>query len=133
MHRGDHRRALGRLGEDAAAAHLERLGLTVVARNFRTRSGEIDLVARGAGVVVFVEVKTRLATAGTHVGASAEQLQPLASLRGRQRARVRRAAVAWLRAQPRRAPAASVRFDAIGVVVERNGRLVRIEHLEAAW
>jgi putative endonuclease len=57
--RGNPRRLLGLAGEAAAEAWLRRVGLDVVARGFRTRFGEIDLVARDGPVVVFVEVKTR--------------------------------------------------------------------------
>ncbi len=53
------RQCLGRWGERLAAAHLEARGLQVVARNFRTRAGEVDLVARDGEVTVFVEVKAR--------------------------------------------------------------------------
>lgn len=55
----DPRHALGRRGEDAAAAFLGRRGMEVLARNVRTAFGEIDLVAMDGDVVVFVEVKTR--------------------------------------------------------------------------
>lgn len=50
---------LGDFGEAAAAAHLEKSGMTVKERNFRTRGGEIDIVADDGDVLVFVEVKTR--------------------------------------------------------------------------
>ncbi len=49
----------GAAGEELACRFLEGRGLAIVARNFRTRSGEIDIVAREAGVTVFVEVKER--------------------------------------------------------------------------
>ena len=55
----DLRHHLGRAGEDAAAAHMQRLGYSVVARNHRTRFGEVDLICLGYGFLVFVEVKTR--------------------------------------------------------------------------
>jgi len=55
----DPRHQLGRFGEDAAAEHLRRKGFEILARNVRTSRGEIDLVALDAGVVVFVEVKSR--------------------------------------------------------------------------
>ena len=57
----DQRHALGVLGEELAARHLERLGYDVLARRLRTRFGELDLVAwAGDGrVLVFVEVKAR--------------------------------------------------------------------------
>jgi putative endonuclease len=48
----------GREGENRAAAALEAKGMEIVARNFRSRSGEIDIIARENDTVVFVEVKT---------------------------------------------------------------------------
>jgi len=62
------RRALGLAGERAAEIELARCGLRVVARNQRTRFGEIDLVCRDRDGYVFVEVKTR--TAGSFVAAA---------------------------------------------------------------
>ena len=53
----DLRHHLGRTGEDLALAHLERLGYTLVARNHRTRYGELDLVVFDGTTLVFVEVK----------------------------------------------------------------------------
>lgn len=50
---------IGARGEDAAAAYLERTGMTVVERNWRCRSGEVDIVALDGDCVVLVEVKTR--------------------------------------------------------------------------
>ena len=55
----DPRRVLGDLGEAAAARALERAGVRIVARNARTRYGEIDLIGHDGRGVVFVEVKTR--------------------------------------------------------------------------
>ena len=57
----DPRHSLGRLGERLAAEHFERLGYTVLARNYRTRFGELDLVAADDYTLVFCEVKTRRA------------------------------------------------------------------------
>jgi putative endonuclease len=53
------RSASGRAAEEAAAAWLGRQGFEVVARNHRTRRGEVDLVCRERGVVCFVEVRSR--------------------------------------------------------------------------
>jgi putative endonuclease len=48
----------GREGEDRAAAALEAQGMEIITRNFRSRSGEIDIIAREKDTLVFVEVKT---------------------------------------------------------------------------
>ena len=50
---------VGKLGEDCAAKFLEAKGYTIIARNFRIRSAEIDIIAQAGGVIVFVEVKAR--------------------------------------------------------------------------
>ncbi|WP_372789489.1 YraN family protein [Paraconexibacter sp.] len=117
----DHRQRLGRLGEDLAAAHLERLGFAIVARNHRTRHGEIDLIACDERTLVICEVKTRR-------GAG----RPWDSLHERKRAQVRRMAAAYLAAVHDRPRAAEIRLDAIGVVVDAADRLVALEHLEGA-
>ena len=57
------RKALGAFGEDKAAAWYERNGYRVVARNWRCRDGELDIVARRGSTVVFCEVKTRASAA----------------------------------------------------------------------
>lgn len=53
------RQALGKLGEDLAVAELERRGYAILARRYRTRHGEIDIVARDGETTVFVEVKAK--------------------------------------------------------------------------
>lgn len=53
------RTALGRIAEDLAAHHLEAQGATLLLRNFRRRTGELDLVALHSGVVLVVEVRLR--------------------------------------------------------------------------
>jgi putative endonuclease len=127
----DRRRALGRRGEQLAAAHLRARGCAVIARNVRTRSGEIDIVARDGATLVFVEVKTR------RVGASQRTLRahqlPLAGLGAPQRARLRRLAAAWLRETHARRSADAIRFDAIGIVLDTRGAVRLIEHVESAW
>ena len=120
----DARRHLGRLGEDLAAAHLERLGYRIVARNHRTRHGELDVVAADAGALVFVEVKTRRAR---RPGRAWEALHPA------KRLQVRRMAAAFLSEVPDRPTREELRFDAIGVTIDPEGRLVALEHLEGAF
>jgi putative endonuclease len=125
----DLRHRLGRAGEQLAAEHLERRGLTIVARNHRTRFGELDLVARDARRLVFCEVKTRrVGRSGARGGWS-----PFDGLRDDQRRRLRRMAAAWIADQPPGPRPSELRFDAIGVTVDATGKLVALEHLEDAF
>jgi putative endonuclease len=55
----EQRRALGAAGEDAAVRYLQAQGYRILERNFRCRFGEIDLIARDEGMLVFIEVKAR--------------------------------------------------------------------------
>lgn len=119
----DPRHQLGRVGERYAAEHLQRLGFVVLDQNYRTRWGELDVVACDAERIVFCEVKTR------RVGATT----PLEGLREAQRRRLRRMAVAWLQDGPPRPYVPELRFDALGVTIDATGRLVALEHLENAF
>jgi putative endonuclease len=119
----DPRHRLGRLGEDLAAAHLQRRGFALVARNHRTRYGELDLIGYDGRTIVFAEVKTRRAGSGN----------PWDALGEAKRRQVRQMARAWLSDTPDRPRSAELRFDAIGVVIDARGRLVRLDHLEAAF
>jgi putative endonuclease len=70
----DKRQFLGKTGEDLACEELERRGYAILARRYRTRFGEIDIVARTDGTIVFVEVKAR---AGDDYGGSAAAVTAL--------------------------------------------------------
>jgi putative endonuclease len=114
------RGALGRAGEEAAAAAYEALGFHVVARNWRCPIGELDLVVHRRGVLVFCEVKAR---AGAVFGGGFEAVTRA------KRARVRRLAEAFL--QSERPPHASVRFDVASAYV--RGDRVAVELFEDAF
>jgi putative endonuclease len=108
------------------------LGFSTLARNVRTRHGEIDLIVFDGRVLAFVEVKTR--RAGLTGQPIRPDQEPLPWLRPRQRARLRRLARAWLADERHARPTArTIRFDAVGVIVDERGRLLRLDHLEAAW
>ena len=64
----DHRQSLGKLGENLACAVLKQRGYAIIARRYRTKLGEIDIVARDGETTVFVEVKSR---AGDEFGGAA--------------------------------------------------------------
>ena len=59
MPKCDERHTLGKLGEDLACAELTRRGYAILARRYRSRFGEIDIVSERNGTIVFVEVKAR--------------------------------------------------------------------------
>lgn len=119
----DLRHLLGKTGERLAAEHLERRGLTILARNHRTRWGELDLIACDERRIVFCEVKTRRLSA----------TGPFEGLQRAQCKRLRRMAVAWLQEQVDRPRVPELRFDAIGVTIDAHGHLVALEHLENAF
>ncbi len=124
----DPRRRLGALGERLAREHLERAGYEVLERNYRTRRGEIDVIAFGRGALVFCEVKTRIA------GGRSGPAGPLEAIGHVKQRRLRVLAREWLSERRGARPAAeSLRFDAIGVTMDAHGRLVALEHVEAAF
>jgi putative endonuclease len=115
-----------------AVGHFRRLGFVIVARNVRTRHGEIDLIAFDGTSLVFAEIKTRRAS-NRRRGLCPEE-QPLAWLKFSQRARLRRLACAWLYENTAARPKAhAIRFDAVGVIVDGSDRLLRLDHIEGAW
>ena len=120
------------LEADVAAAHLQRLGFEVLARNVRTRHGEIDMIAFDGHTLVFAEIKTRRAPMRQRE--IRPDQEPLHGLRASQRARLRRLAAAWLSERPAGLPfARAVRFDALGVLVDQSGALRRLQHVDQAW
>ena len=122
--------ALGRRGEQMAAEHLVRRGFTIVARNYRPRWGEIDIIAFDGRTLTFCEVKSRRVR--TPLRGPAER-PPFESLHPRKRAQVRRMARHWISEQYERPYAPVIRFDAIGVTFDTHDDLVRLEHLEGAF
>jgi len=126
---GNARIRLGAHGENLACAHLERAGYTLVERNVRCgRIGELDVVAHRGRCLVFCEVKTRVA--GTNAGPAG----PLDAIGPDKRRRMRRLAGEWLRTRAGEGPRpAWIRFDAIGIVIDRRGGLVSLDHVEDAF
>lgn len=96
--------ARGRWGEDLAAARYRRHGYTVVDRNWRSRTGELDLVLRRGDLYVFCEVKAR----------RTDRYGPAAAAVGPEKQRrIRRLAVEWLRAH--RISGVDLRFDVVAI------------------
>lgn len=114
-------RELGREGEDLAASHLEQRGCTVLARNWRGRAGELDIIACQGELLIICEVKTR---SGSVHGAPAE------SVTRTKIARIRRLAQQWQCIFGR--PWGPVRFDVIAVRFDQDGQ-PWLEHFESAF
>jgi putative endonuclease len=112
---------LGAEGEARAAAHLVRLGYRILDRNVRAGGVEIDLVVARAGLVVFVEVKTRRSPS---LGAPEWAVDP------RKQARLVRGARAWL--HERRSRPRAARFDVVACEARPDGSWL-VRHLEGAF
>ena len=111
----------GALGEVYAARHLREQGYEIVCANYRTRMGEIDVVAEKDDVLAFVEVKTR----------SAGMIAPPAESVGtRKQKRIAAAASQYLKSEPagRRA-----RFDVIEVYLGADDALLDLRHIQNAF
>jgi putative endonuclease len=126
------RREIGRRGEELAADHLARRGFSIIERNFRTRFGELDIVAFDGRTLVFCEVKSRRCS-GAQSRCGQTAALAFQSLHPRKRHQVRRMANIWMSNRLERPYAPLVRFDAIGVTFEAGGELVSLDHLEGAF
>lgn len=121
------RRRTGQIAEDLVAARLATAGWEIVARNARTRYGELDVVAREGRTLVFIEVKA--ARAGTSFGPE----RPILSIDHRKQRRVRRLAAAWMQQRRDLPPYDEIRFDAVGVTLDRSDRAVEVDYIKGAF
>lgn len=111
---------LGGKGEVLAAEFLKKRGYTIVAYNYKTRVGEIDIIAKDGETIVFVEVKTRSDTlfAAPYESINALKIQ-----------KIKNAASLFLQKQKREFPA---RFDVISITLPKNGK-TEIHHIRDAF
>jgi putative endonuclease len=115
------RRVVGDAGEDAVVAHYAAAGFEILARNWRVREGELDVIARRGALIVFCEVKTRR---GNAFG------EPFEAVTARKQARIRQLAVQWLSATGVRAR--ELRFDVASVRPDGRGHWI-VDLIEAAF
>ena len=115
------RKRLGQAGEDAAAEYLRSGGCSILARNFRTRAGELDIVAKSRGTLVFVEVKTRR---GMRYGT------PGQAVGWRKQQKIIQTARYFLR--QRQLEGCPCRFDVIEVYVRHEGTMA-LRHFPGAF
>ncbi|MDX6626196.1 MAG: putative endonuclease [Solirubrobacterales bacterium] len=121
------RQRTGRIAEQLVAEQLQAAGWEIIERNARTRHGELDIVALDGRTLVFVEVK-----AGRE-GAPFGPERPILAVDRRKQRQVRRLATAWM-SERRDVPFYDeIRFDAVGVTVDRAGRVLNVEHIPNAF
>lgn len=113
---------IGRMGEEAAVAHLRRQGLRIVARNWREGHYELDIVAERWGVLHFVEVKTRRAEGLT---------TPEAAITEQKSRSLHRAATAFLAYRRNLYAGYELQFDVVSVHHD-GGRVTAVEWVENA-
>lgn len=116
-----HKGEIGREGEALARKFLSDKGLKIIGHNYRTRWGELDIVARAGDTLVFVEVKTR---SGRLFGG------PLAAVTLKKQQRIRRMAKTYLAEKGLQDIPA--RFDVVGIVM-RRGDAPHIQWIENAF
>jgi len=114
------KKELGTKGEDLAVSYLEKQGYRILQRNYRCKSGEIDIICCKAEIIVFVEVKTRT---------SKLYGSPEESITWRKRDHIRKTALDYLAAGRRSFK--ELRFDVIGIMIEQG--VPRVNHLEGAF
>ncbi len=119
---GFQNQATGQQGEQAAADYLLRSGYQILERNFRSRGGEVDIVARDRqGCIAFVEVKTRRSLAYG---------LPQQAVTTRKQRQISKGALSWL--SRNRLHDCSARFDVIAVLLQ-NGAEPQLEHIINAF
>jgi putative endonuclease len=123
----DPRRRTGQIAEDLVADRLAAEGWEIVERNARTRYGELDIVALDGAILVFIEVKG--ARAGTRFGPE----KPILSIDFTKQRKVRRLGTAWMAERRQFPPFDDIRFDAVGVTLDRAGRPIEVEHIQGAF
>ncbi|MBW4839784.1 MAG: YraN family protein [Paenibacillaceae bacterium] len=121
--RTDDRKDRGRKAEQAACEHLLSHGYTVVERNWRCRTGEIDIIARQGNTLVIVEVRSRSQQAAAF-GTPAE------SITARKIKQVRDTTAVYLHRTG--LSDANIRFDVVAVTFGRDEEL-ELEHIQAAF
>ncbi|WP_238357789.1 YraN family protein [Cohnella zeiphila] len=119
----DRRRATGRAAEEAAARYLGENGFRILERNWRCRTGELDLIALDGETLVFVEVRSRRGSA--RFGTAIEAITP------RKCAQVR--SVAHIYLSTRNQLLRQVRFDVVAVTFGPSSEVAELKHIPGAF
>jgi len=117
----DNRQHLGKTGEELASNYLKKKGYSILARNYRRKFGEIDIIAKKGAYLVFVEVKTRSGTTHGH---------PMEAITFRKQKQICKVAQCYLAENSLFDTAA--RFDVVSVILPHRGR-ANIEVIPGAF
>jgi len=113
-------KALGTKGENIAVRFLQKKGYRIVARNYKTPVGEIDIIARDGETTVFIEVKTRTVVSFGY---------PFEAVDNRKKHKLKNLALLYLKRQGKES---AVRFDVLSIFCRDNG-IQDIEHIKDAF
>jgi putative endonuclease len=106
---------LGDEGEELAVGHLRKIGYKIIERNFRTRTGEIDIIAKHKGQIVFAEVKTRQNCRFGH---------PKLAVTANKQRKISMVALTYLKKHY--SLQTSARFDVVTVQSSQNGPIIDV-------
>jgi putative endonuclease len=116
------RKELGRIAEEHAARYLASRGYRIRERNFRTRGGEVDIIAEHRGALAFVEVRART---------SSDFMSPIESVTTTKQRRITRAANSYVSTRERRERI--MRYDVVEVLLTPEGQVQKISVTEGAF
>lgn len=114
-------KSLGELGENYAVRVLQKKGYKILHRNFRSRFGEIDIIAQDKGTIVFVEVKTRRAI---------QHGYPEEAVTESKLQKIQQTAYLYLKEHP--TTSKSQRIEVVSILVNPDNTIERIRHLVAS-
>ena len=115
------KRSLGNIGEEIALEYFKRNGFEIYERNYRTRFGEIDLIAKKRNLIIFVEVKTRK---------SLDFGEPIEAIDKRKQQKIKFLANLYL---SKIKGSYQVRFDVFLLVLDENNKILSWEHIPNAF
>ncbi|HZK18771.1 MAG TPA: YraN family protein [Clostridia bacterium] len=118
----DRRQIIGRLGEEKAEKYLIKNGWEIIERNYRTRYGEVDIIAREDDEIVFVEVRAR---------SSGSFGTPEESITFKKQLKIKNMAKYYLSVN--NLNRIGCRFDVVAIIFDGSGKLLRFNHIRGAF
>lgn len=124
LHMSHDTKQLGELGENLAAEHLIQNGYKIIQRNYRNKIGEIDIVAKKKGTLVFVEVKTREST-------YSNDFLPEQNVNFHKQSKLKKLCEMYL-TQYKHKEDQEWQIDVIGIILDKSHQKATINHIQNA-